>query len=136
MDKRLRSQEWDAPIPMIRVGDFVLTRAEGSARLARLWSDANAMTAGEPTAEQRLSAKEAGLLAFLMRHHRHIVSRSRLIEAVWGPEGTAPGVVDVHMTRLRRVLQRLDPSGARARIETRRGMGYALHVEGGNDAPP
>ncbi len=130
MDKRLRSQEWDAPIPMIRAGDLVLTRAEGSARLARVWSDASAATAGEPTAEQRLSAKEAGLLAFLMRHPHHIVSKSRLIEAVWGLDGTAPGVLDVHMTRLRRVLQRLDPTGARARIETRRGMGYALHVEG------
>ena len=130
MDKRLRSQEWDAPIPMIRVGDLVLTRAEGSARLAHVWSDANAATAGEPTAEQRLSAKEAGLLAFLMRHPHHIVSKSRLIEAVWGPSGAAPGVLDVHMTRLRHVLQRLDPTGSLARIETRRGMGYSLHVEG------
>lgn len=130
MDKRLRSQEWDAPIPMIRVGDIVLTRAEGSARLSRVWSDANAATAGEPTSEQRLSAKDAGLLAFLMRHHRQIVSKSRLIEAVWGFDGAAPGVLDVHMTRLRRVLQRLDPTGSRARIETRRGMGYSLHVDG------
>lgn len=131
--ERLRSQAWDAPIPMIRVGDLVLTRADGSARLARAWSEANSATAGEPTDEQRLPAKEAGLLAFLMRHHRQIVSKSRLIEAVWGLDGTAPDVVDVHMARLRRILQRLDPTGTQARIETRRGMGYSLHVDSGND---
>jgi len=33
------------------------------------------------------------------------------------------------MTRLRHALQRLDASGAWVRIETRRGMGYALHVD-------
>jgi DNA-binding response OmpR family regulator len=126
---RVRSQGWDAPVPVIRVGDLVLIRAEGSARLARVWSDANAATAGEPSDEQKLPAKEAGLLAFLMRHHHQIVSKSRLIEAVWGMGGAGPDVVDVHMARLRRILQRLDPSGTRARIETRRGMGYSLHID-------
>ncbi len=129
MGERSRGQAWDAPIPMIRVGDLVLTRAEGSARLSRALSDASNITAAQPTDEQRLPAKEAGLLAFLMRHHREVVSKSRLINEVWGPEGTEPSVVDVHMARLRRALQRLDPTGTRARIETRRGMGYSLHVE-------
>lgn len=131
--ERMRSQAWDAPVPMVRVGDLVLMRADGSARLARVLSEANAATAGEPRDEQRLAAKEAGLLDFLMRHHRQIVSKSRLIEAVWGPDGTAPGVLDVHMTRLRRVLARFDPTGKQARIETRRGMGYSLHVEGNKE---
>jgi len=119
---------WDVDISVVRVGDLVLTRAggEGSARLSRALRDARA--AGPP-AEQPLPGKQAGLLAFLMRHHRHIVSKSRLIEAVWGPDGTAPSVLDVHMTRLRHTLQRLDASGAWVRIETRRGMGYALHVD-------
>lgn len=114
---------------MIRVGDLVLVRAEGSARLSRVLSEAYAVTDGNGSLEHRLPAKEAGLLAYLMRHHRQIVSKSRLIEAVWGQGGTAPDVVEVHVSRLRRILQRLDPTGTRARIETRRGMGYALHVE-------
>ena len=133
MNERMRSQAWDAPVPVIRVGDLVMTRAEGSARLSRVWSEAHAATAGIPRDEQRLPAKEAGLLAFLMRHHRQIVSKSRLIEAVWGLDGAAPGVLDVHIARLRRILQRVDATGTLARIETRRGMGYSLHVDGAPD---
>lgn len=130
MVKRSQSQAWDTPISMIRVGDLILTRAEGSARLSRVLSDADAATTGMPRDEQRLPAKEAGLLAFLMRHPQQIVSKSRLIEAVWGIDGVKPSVLDVHMTRLRHVLSHIDPTGRRARIETRRGMGYSLHVDG------
>jgi DNA-binding response OmpR family regulator len=128
--QRSRGPVWEAPVSMLRVGDIVLIKAEGSARLARVVNSANAVSAMEPSDEQRLPAKEASLLDFLMRHHRQVVSKSRLIEAVWGQGNAAPGVLDVHIARLRRVLQRLDPSGEQARIETRRGMGYSLHVEG------
>lgn len=128
MSREGRRGSWDVEISVVRVGDLVLTRAdaEGSARLSRALHDARAAS---PHDEQQLPGKQAGLLAFLMRHHRQIVSKSRLIEAVWGLDGAAPSVVDVHMTRLRHALQRLDASGAWVRIETRRGMGYALHVD-------
>ncbi len=124
MSREGRRGSWDVDVSVVRVGDLVLTRAdaEGAARLSRDLRDARAE--GQP-----LPGKQAGLLAFLMRHHRQIVSKSRLIEAVWGPDGAAPSVVDVHMTRLRHALQRLDASGAWVHIETRRGMGYSLHVE-------
>ena len=128
MNDRMRQQPWDVSISMLRVGDLVLTRAEGAARLMRVRGEADAVTAG--TAGEHISGKQAGLLAFLMRHPHQIVSKSRLIEAVWGQDGAEPGVLDVHMARLRRVLQRLDANnGNWVRIETRRGMGYALHVE-------
>lgn len=117
---------WDATVPVIRVGDLVLTRAEGAARLSTVWREAGAGTRGT---EERLPNKEAGLLAFLMRHHRQIVSKSRLIEAVWGQDGVSPSVVDVHIVRLRQILQRLDATGAKVRIETRRGMGYSLRID-------
>jgi len=130
MSRERPRDNWDIDVPVARVGDLVLMRgdSEGSARLSRALRDAHATG---PRDEQQLPGKQAGLLAFLMRHHRHIVSKSRLIEAVWGPEGAAPSVLDVHMTRLRHALQRLDSSGAWVHIETRRGMGYALHVEEG-----
>ncbi len=128
MNRERSRGDWDFDVSVVRVGDLVLMRedSEGSARLSRTLRDAHATG---PHDEQQLPGKQAGLLAFLMRHHRHIVSKSRLIEAVWGPEGAAPSVLDVHMTRLRHALQRLDASGAWVRIETRRGMGYALHVD-------
>lgn len=131
MNERMKQQSWDVPVPMIRCGDLILTRADGAARLSRVMHAAQAATEGVTDSTQPLPGKQAGLLAFLMRHHRQIVSKSRLIEAVWGADGVAPGVLDVHMTRLRRALQHLDASGESVRIETRRGMGYALHVEGG-----
>jgi len=124
MSRERRRESWDVDIPFVRVGGLVLTRTdgEGAARLSRALRGAQAE-------EQQLPGKQAGLLAFLMRHHHQIVSKSRLIEAVWGLDGAAPSVVDVHMTRLRHALQRLDSSGAWVRIETRCGMGYALHVD-------
>ncbi len=136
MSRRPRqSNPYDSPIPVIRVGDLVLTRADGAGQLSRARAEAHAVTVdGLGTADairaQQLPNKQAGLLAFLMRHHRAIVSKSRLIDAVWGSEGVEPGVFDVHMARLRRTLQHFDASGDHIRIETRRGMGYALHVEG------
>ena len=131
MNERMKQQSWDVPVPMIRCGDLLLTRAEGAARLSRVMHAAQAATESVTESAQPLPGKQAGLLAFLMRHHRQIVSKSRLIEAVWGSDGVAPGVLDVHMTRLRRTLQHIDSTGESVRIETRRGMGYALHVEGG-----
>ncbi len=135
MSRRLQSNPWDAPLPVIRVGDLVLTRADGAAQLSRARAEAHMATVdaqgtGEAGGAQPLPNKQAGLLAFLMRHHRAIVSKSRLIDAVWGSDGVEPGVFDVHMARLRRTLQHFDASGNQIRIETRRGMGYALHVEG------
>ncbi len=122
---------WEAsfPFPVLRVGDLVLTQTDGSARLSRALSDARAADANAAESPHTLPVKQAGLLAFLMRHHDHIVSKSRLIEAVWGPAGAEPGVLDVHMTRLRHALAKIDASGRQIRIETRRGMGYTLHVE-------
>lgn len=131
MNDRMRQQSWDVPVPVVRCGDLVLTRADGAARLSRALNEAELATASSASPAQPLPGKQAGLLAFLMRHHRQIVSKSRLIEAVWGAEGVEPGVLDVHMTRLRHTLQHIDASGQSVRIETRRGMGYSLYVEGG-----
>ena len=131
MNDRMRAHPWDVPVPVVRCGDLILTRADGAARLSRALNEAELATANITPSTQQIPGKQAGLLAFLMRHHRQIVSKSRLIEAVWGAEGVEPGVLDVHMTRLRRTLQHIDASGQSVRIETRRGMGYSLHVEGG-----
>jgi len=133
--RSLQSNPYDSPIPVIRVGDLILTRADGAGQLSRARAEAHAVTVdgqgvGDAIRAQQLPNKQAGLLAFLMRHHRAIVSKSRLIDAVWGSEGVEPGVFDVHMARLRQALQHFDTSGERIRIETRRGMGYTLHVEG------
>jgi len=72
-------------------------------------------------------AKERGLLAFLLLNANRVVSRSALIDALWGenPPPTADHALDVHVSRIR---QALDPVGGRRLLRTRHG-GYVLHVD-------
>ena len=74
-----------------------------------------------------LSAKEFGLLEFLMRHPDEVLSRSRILEHVWdfAYEGGS-NVVDVYVRYLR---EKVDRPFGRADIETVRGVGYRLRVE-------
>jgi two-component system OmpR family response regulator len=70
-----------------------------------------------------LNRKQFSLLAYLMRHADRIVTRSMLIENVWGYSfDPATNIVESNLSRLRSRLQMLgcDP------IETRRGEGYML----------
>ena len=72
----------------------------------------------------RLSARECDLLAFLIRHPGEILTRERILAAVWG-YGHDPGtnVVSVYIGYLRR---RLTVAGEKPPIETVRSVGYRL----------
>jgi DNA-binding response OmpR family regulator len=72
----------------------------------------------------RLSARECDLLAFLMRHPNEVLSRERILAAVWRYEHD-PGtnVVSVYIGYLRR---RLTVAGEKPPIETVRSVGYRL----------
>jgi two-component system, OmpR family, copper resistance phosphate regulon response regulator CusR len=73
---------------------------------------------GEPYS---LSAREFALLAYLMRHPGHVLSRERLLSGVWGLNfDPRSNVVDVCVRRVRQKL------GAEAPIETVRHGGYRL----------
>src|SRR4051812_17575733 len=52
------------------------------------------------------SAKQRALLAMLLLHANEVVSTDRLIEALWSeePPATALATLQVHMSRLRRIL--------------------------------
>jgi two-component system, OmpR family, copper resistance phosphate regulon response regulator CusR len=80
-----------------------------------------------------LTAKEMQLLEFFLLHPEQVVRRTTLLEKVWDmhfdPESN---VVDVHIGNLRRKLRRLS---AAQRIETVRGVGFALRLEGEGSAP-
>jgi DNA-binding response OmpR family regulator len=53
-----------------------------------------------------LTAKEFDLLAFLMRHPRHVFSRDQLLNKVWGFEFYGdPSTVTVHIRRLREKVE-------------------------------
>ena len=71
-----------------------------------------------------LTAKEFQLVEHFMMHRGTVVSRAELLEKVWDMHfDPGSNVVDVHVTRLRK---KLDKAGADVKITARRGMGFVL----------
>ena len=71
-----------------------------------------------------LAGREFVLLEYFLRHEGEVLSRSRIIDEVWdwAFEGT-PRIIDVYVRALR---ARLGRGAETPRIETVRGVGYAL----------
>jgi len=71
-----------------------------------------------------LSPKEFGLLEFLMRNEGRVVTRTQILDHIWGYDyGTDSNLVDVYMAYLRR---KVDRGNGQKLIRTVRGVGYAL----------
>ena len=103
-----RREESDAPL---KLGDLEVDRTRHTVR----WQ-------GRPV---QLTAKEFGLLVALLEAGGRVLSRSALLEEVWGysyAEGTR--TVDVHVRRLREKLPELAGS-----IVTVKSLGYRLASE-------
>lgn len=98
----------EAQIGMLRVGTLSLD-------LRHRWLQL-------PSRRVELTGRELGLLELLMRHAGRVVTRTEILEQVWGmhfdPESN---VIEVHMRRLREKLG--DVAGV---LETVRGQGYRL----------
>jgi DNA-binding response OmpR family regulator len=76
-----------------------------------------------------LTAREAALLEFLLRHRGEVVSKREILDHVWDYDFEGdPNIVEVYVRHLRNKLDR--PFGRRA-IETVRGAGYRLAADGG-----
>jgi DNA-binding response OmpR family regulator len=77
--------------------------------------------------EASLSDRETALLACLLRRPEEPISRSELLESVWGDDAGSDGaVVNVYVNYLRNKLER----GQYTRlIHTVRGMGYVLSTK-------
>jgi two-component system, OmpR family, response regulator len=74
-----------------------------------------------------LSARELAVLQCLARHPGRVVSRSELLEEVWGADfDRSSNLVDVYVGYLRKKLER--PSGRRL-IRTVRGTGFVLEPD-------
>ena len=76
-----------------------------------------------------LSRTEFVILEILMRKPGRVITRSRLIEAVWGHER------DIHSNTLdvfiRQLRTKIEPSGTTKLLHTIRGIGYTLREEEG-----
>ena len=71
-----------------------------------------------------LAGREFALLEYFLRHENEVLTRARIIDEVWdwAFEGT-PRIIDVYVRALR---ARLGHGPETPRIETLRGVGYAL----------
>ena len=107
---------------MLRCGDLVLDESRWTVHRAGTLVD--------------LSPTEFRLLACLLRHQGSVLSRTQLLQHVWGRGYTGQSqVVETYVSYLRRKLHRLGPP----LIHTRRGAGYLLRAPdlgapGGPDA--
>ncbi|MDO9555986.1 MAG: response regulator transcription factor [Coriobacteriia bacterium] len=71
-----------------------------------------------------LPSREFALLEYLMRHPGQVLTRSQILDAVWGFDfDPGSNVVDVYVGYLRR---KLDVPGESSPIETMRGAGYRV----------
>jgi DNA-binding response OmpR family regulator len=83
--------------------------------------------------ELELTPKEFQIFEFLARNAGQVVSRTMILERVWG-YGFDPysNLIDVHMNRLRRKVDRDFPTRL---IHTRKGLGYVLEPREGAPSP-
>jgi two-component system copper resistance phosphate regulon response regulator CusR len=101
--------------PVLRVGGLELDTIKRTARRAGRSID--------------LTRKEYALLEYLMRHAGRPVTRSLLIDRIWGPHfESLSNVVEVHVNSLRAKVDRGFPV---ALIHTVRGTGYMV-----SETPP
>jgi DNA-binding response OmpR family regulator len=74
-----------------------------------------------------LTPREFEFLELLLRNSGRVLTRTRLIEAVWGNEREVEGnTVDVFIRQLR---TKVEPPGTSKLIHTIRGIGYTLREE-------
>ena len=103
------------PLQQLRVADLLLDPA--TRQVKRAGSSIS------------LTRTEFLLLDALMRNAGRVITRSRLIESVWGYErDVEDNTLDVYIRLLR---SKIDSSGSRSLIHTVRGVGYAMR-EGEN----
>ena len=111
-------------------GSDAAWQAEESAefRFAGKHIDFGEQRLGWEGGEQRLTLMEATLLRYLVSHEGKTVSRTTLLEEVWGVrQDTDTRAVDNFIARLRRYIE-ADPSHPE-HLQTVRGVGYRFVAE-------
>src|SRR5215831_893208 len=113
---RVRAVSRRGPIsqaPQLRVADLVLDPASHE-----VFRSGRAIT---------LTRKEYQILELLMRHHGRVLSRSTILESVWGFESEVENnTLDTFIKKLR---QKIDTNEAKRLIHTIRRVGYCCQEE-------
>lgn len=106
--------------------EAVLRRARGAdaLRVGDLTIDVAARRVVRGGVELRLTAREFDLLRYLAEHRGRVLSRTRLLEAVWDTtHDPGTNTVDVYVSYLR---AKVDKGFDTALVHTVRGVGYVL----------
>ena len=108
--------------------------SETTLRYADLELDLLAHTARRSGQDLQLQRREFRLLECLLQNAERTVTRTMLFEKVWGYHFDAEsGVIDVHVSRLRR---KLDRNFSPPLLHTVRGVGYRLGAPEAQTRPP
>jgi two-component system, OmpR family, response regulator len=95
-------------------------------RAGELEVDLLGLTARRGSRNLDLKPRELRLLAHLVRHQGHVITRAMLFEAVWHYHfDPRTNLIDVHIGRLRR---QVDMPGETMLIHTVRGVGFVLRA--------
>lgn len=101
-------------LPVITISDLVIKPAEHTATVNNQPLD--------------LTAKEFAVLEYLAQHSGQAVTRTMLMEHIWGSDfDTFSNVIDVYIRNLRRKLEKYSKNKL---IKTIRGKGYVLSTKG------
>ena len=101
--------------------------AAGVLRVGELELNPDEKTVARAGASIDLTATEFRLLEYLMRNARRVVSRTDILDTVWGYDfDTGTKLVDVYIAYLRKKIDRDFPSKL---IHTAVGMGYVMKEE-------
>ncbi|WP_231917871.1 response regulator transcription factor [Microbacterium pygmaeum] len=94
-----------------------------------LWLDPGARKVWRGDVEVALTSREFAVLHHLMRHRGQVLTKRDVIDGVWDDDFEGdPNIVEVYIGHLR---QKVDRPFERRSIETVRGAGYRLAVDGG-----
>lgn len=97
--------------------------ADSLLRVGDLTLDEDAYEVQRAGVAIRLTAKEFELLRYLMQNTRRVVSKTQILDTVWGYDfGGSSGVVEIYISYLRR---KIDARGE-SMIHTVRGVGYTI----------
>lgn len=100
----------NSALPVIIIGDLVIKPAEHSASIKNNLLD--------------LTAKEFSVLEYFAQHSGQVVTRTMLMEHIWGSDfETFSNVIDVYIRNLRRKIGQFTKTNL---IRTIRGKGYIL----------